>query len=207
VDHRETAKFNAQSIRLFHEPDKIAIRFSREKRMKPLTLACLTLLCFAGGCVNAGYDGKSALASHSKGTNIAGGAIAVINSTTTLGIPEHVTLKKIPWDASFGTSAIRIKIPGTRYAIPLVGGKVTPVIINEHPLEVWKIDGMRFTVSDHAPNMQASGQSITNANRIVPADRQLQLILDGGEIHEIWTLDFTDRKKGLQIRYHNGSGW
>ena len=147
------------------------------------------------------------MASRSTGTNITAGTIAVINSTTTPGIPIHVTLKKIPWDPSFGTSAIRIKIPGTRYAIPLVDGKVIPVIVKEHPLEVWRLDGMRFTVSDHEPNSRASGESITYANRIEPADRKLKLILDGGEIYEIWTLDFTDRKKGLQIRYRNGSGW
>ena len=69
-------------------------------------------------------------------TKITGGKIAVINSTTTREIPQHVTLKKVPGAASFGISAIRIKIPGTGFAIPLVGGKVMPVIIRDHPLEV-----------------------------------------------------------------------
>ena len=175
--------------------------------MQPPTLAFTALLYFAGGCVNAKCDEKSELASRSIEANVVARTIAVVNSTATPKIPKHVTLKKIPWDASFGASAIRIKIPNTQYAIPLVGGKVTPVIIQEHPLEVWKIDGMRFTVSDHALNVQASDESIANANRLAPADKQLKLILDGGEIHETWTLDFTDSQKGLQIRYHNGGGW
>jgi len=55
-----------------------------------------------------------------------------------------------------------------------VGGKVTPVLIKEHPLEVWRIDGMRFSMSDHDPE-----RSLTLANRIEPGVAQLQLILDG----------------------------
>jgi len=175
--------------------------------MKPLTLGFLTLFCFACGDVGRGYAEKNSMTSCSTGANVTAGTIAVSNRTATPGIPKQVTLKKIPGNASFGVSAIRIKIPGTGYAVPLVDGKVTPVIIREHPLEVWKIDGLRFTVSDHDPKMRTSGESITNANRIEPATGQLKLILDGGEIYETWTLDFTDRKKGLQIRYHNGSGW
>jgi hypothetical protein len=48
---------------------------------------------------------------------------------------------------------------------------------------------------------------IAMANRIKPSERRLQLILDGGEVYEIWTLDFADPKKGLQIRYKDAGGW
>ncbi len=167
--------------------------------MQPLPIVLLTLACFSGSVASLGCAHQSATASHPTVINLPEGEITVTNDegTVTKG-PAHVTLERISWDRSFGTSAITVKIPGTGFAIPLVDGKVTPVLIQEHPREVWRITGMRFNTADH---------DIARANRIEPSDAQLKLILDGGDIYEVWTLDFTDPKKGLQIRYRDGSGW
>ncbi len=175
--------------------------------MKPFILPFSALLCFISGSAPIGYAEQAPMASHSAGAILVEGKIAVTNTTATANMPDHVTLKKITWDPTFGNSATRVTIPGTPYAIPLVGGKVTPVIIREHPLEVWKIEGIRFSLPDQGAKKPPSDEAIGHANRIVPAVGQLLLILTGGEIHETWTLDFTDAKKGLQIRYQNGSGW
>lgn len=64
------------------------------------------------------------------------------------------------------------------------------MLIKEHPLEVWRIDGMRFSMSDHDPE-----RSLTLANRIEPGVAQLQLILDGEDIYEVWTLDSQTRRR------------
>jgi len=164
--------------------------------MKALHVALFSVICVSSGCVSTtGRAERTVLGPHS----LTEGKVAVINSSATPGMPKDVTLVSVPWDASFGMSAITIKIPGTPYAIPLVGGKVAPVLIKEYPLEVWRIDDMRFA--------ESACESITFANRIEPSDGQLKLILDGGEIHEIWTLNFTDPKNGLLVSYYNGSGW
>ena len=170
-------------------------RSARGRVMREISVPFLLLACIFSGCASTGELGRGLTVSRA----LAEGNIAVINSTATAGMPEYVTLAKLPWDASFGTSAIRVKIPGTPYAIPLVNGKVTPVIIKEHPLEVWRLDGMRFA--------ESSSDSITFANRIELGDGKLKLILDGGEIHEIWTLDFNGPKNRLSVSYYNGSGW
>lgn len=163
--------------------------------MKELNVVLLSLICILSGCLSTADVAHGVAFS----TSLADGKIPVIKSVNDKDIPDHLTLVSIPWDASFGMSAIRIKIPGTPYAVPLVGGKVTPALIKEHPLQVWRIDGMRFAKSD--------SESITSANRIEPSNGQLKLILTGGDIYEIWTLDFTNRKKGIQVSYYNGSGW
>lgn len=162
--------------------------------MKPLNVVLLSLTCVLGGCSPTADVVRSSAVSPS----LTDGTIAVIKSANDKGMPDQLALVSIPWDASFGMSAIRIKIPGTPYAIPLVGGKVAPVLIKEHPLQVWRINGMRFD--------QSGCESITFANRIEPSNGQLKLILTGGEIYEIWTLDFIDTNEGLRVSYYNGSG-
>lgn len=167
--------------------------------MRPVGLAFLTLVCFSVIAVAVRCVDQIATASQPTGITLVEGKIAVTREEGSVSDgPGHVTLEKIPDDIAFRSEAIKVKIPGTGFVVPLVDGKATPVLIQEHPREVWRISGMRFNSPDH---------DITQANRIEPGDGQLKLILDGGDIWEVWTLDFTDPKKGLQIRYRDGSGW
>ncbi len=167
--------------------------------MRPYDLALLTVAGLAVGVVSIGCADQIATATAPAGITLAEGKVAVTREEGSVSNgPEHVTLERIPWDASFGTSAIRVKIPGTGFGIPLIDGKAAPVLIQEHPLEVWRINGMQFNTPDH---------DISRANRIEPGDAQLKLILDGGEVWEVWTLDLRDPKKGLQLRYLDGGGW
>jgi hypothetical protein len=167
--------------------------------MRPFGPGLLTLAFISGAVASIGCAVQSATASQPAGITLVEGKIAVTREEGSVSDgPGHVTLEKIPDDIAFRSEALKVKIPGTGFVVLLVDGKVTPVLIQEHPREVWRISGMRFNTPDH---------DITQANRIEPGDGQLKLILDGGDIWEVWTLDFTDPKKGLQIRYRDGSGW
>jgi hypothetical protein len=158
-----------------------------------VTLACWSVVVASGGCAQ-----QSPTASAPTEFKITEGKVEVVRDDGFAKPLGPVNVERIPWDASFGTSAITVKIPGTGLAIKVVEGKVSPILVQEHPLEVWRITGMRFKSSDI---------EIEGANRIEPSDGRLQLILDGGDVYEGWTLDFTDPKKGLQIRYRDAGGW
>jgi len=157
-----------------------------------VSLAWLSVWAASSGCAQ-----QTATASAPTGFKITEGEIKVVRDDGFATPVGPVTVERIPWDASFGVSAITIEIPATGIAIKVVEGKVAPVLVQEHPLEVYRISGMKFS---------AEGD-IAMANRIKPSERRLQLILDGGEVYEIWTLDFADPKKGLQIRYKDAGGW
>lgn len=166
--------------------------------MQSLPFALVSLAWLSVWAASSGCAQRAATASAPTGFKITEGEIKVVREDGFATPIGPVTLERIPWDPSFGISAITVQIPATGIAIKVVEGRVAPILVQEHPLEVYRISGMRF---------KSAEGDITMANRLKPSERRLQLILDGGEVYEIWTLDFADPKKGLQIRYEDAGGW
>jgi hypothetical protein len=79
---------------------------------------------------------------------------------------------------------LRIAVEGTPYSLLVLDGKVAPLISVSGPWEIWRIEGL-----------QRPFQGVTG---LVPKGKKLTLVAPGGDMRQIWELDFS---RGLNIHY------